>query len=311
MNETRYREAERRLWASVGAAPTERELALARTGTTVRVQELGEGPVVVFVHGASNAGTSWAHLASRLTDLRCVLVDRPGCGLSPPIGARLQDVDRLATFADALVVDVLDAIGVDTAMIVATSFGGYLALRAAAAHPDRITRTMAIGWPIGAPIAVTPLSMRLATVPGLGPLMLAIPPTRPMVRAMLRNIGLRAAIDSGRFGEVEIEWFRSLLRDTDTMRNDLRALPSILTPIKGVNESILFADALLASIATPVHFLWGDDDPMGGEATARAFVARIPGAELEMLPGAGHAPWIDDPEHAATSTRRFLYGPAA
>ena len=66
MDVARYRRAEDALWASVGARPTERWLELERTGAMVRVLELGDGPPVVFVHGASNAGTSWAPLAARL-----------------------------------------------------------------------------------------------------------------------------------------------------------------------------------------------------------------------------------------------------
>jgi hypothetical protein len=47
MNEGRYREAERRLWASVGVTPTERRARLERTGLTVRAQEVGQGPAAV------------------------------------------------------------------------------------------------------------------------------------------------------------------------------------------------------------------------------------------------------------------------
>ena len=306
MNESRYRSAEQALWASVGVAPTERRLTLDRTGTTVRVQEVGEGPTVVFVHGASNAGTSWAALAARLDGFHCVLLDRPGCGLSDPLTTRFDDVARLEAFADALVVDVLDALGVAQAMVVATSFGGYIGLRTAAAHPDRVTRTVLLGWSIGAPIAKTPMSMRISTVPGLGQLMLAIPPTSGMIRSMLKGVGLRGAIESGRFGPVEIQWFKAVLRDTDTMRNELRSLPPILSPIKGINESILLGDALLSSITTPTLFLWGGDDPMGGADAAALFAARVPGAELEVLPTAGHAPWIDEPDHVAATIARFF-----
>lgn len=42
---------------------------------------------------------------------------------------------------------------------------------------------------------------------------------------------------------------------------------------------------------------------MGGVDVAREFVAKIPGATLEVLDGAGHAPWVDDPERAATFVR--------
>ena len=33
------------------------------------------------------------------------------------------------------------------------------------------------------------------------------------------------------------------------------------------------------------------DDPFGGADTARQLVERMPYAELELIPGAGHAPW--------------------
>src|SRR5688572_15276915 len=176
MNEVRYREAERRLWASVGVAPAEQQVRLGRTGLTVRVQEVGQGPAVVLIHGASNSGTSWAGLVTRLDGFRCVLPDRPGCGLSDPLGVSFDGLEPLAAFADTLVVDLLDAMGLDTAHLVATSFGGYIALRTAAAHPDRVGRIVELGWTFGAPVARLPLLMRLATVPALGRLLTAIPP---------------------------------------------------------------------------------------------------------------------------------------
>ncbi|RPI09398.1 MAG: alpha/beta fold hydrolase, partial [Actinobacteria bacterium] len=114
----RYRAAEQRLWRSLGVTPIERKVALTRTGITVRLQECGEGEPVLFVHGASNAGTSWASLAALLGGFRCLLLDRPGCGLSDPLPQSLDDATRLAAFADDLVVDVLDALGVERAALV-------------------------------------------------------------------------------------------------------------------------------------------------------------------------------------------------
>ncbi len=59
MQEAAYRAAEGRLWNVVGARPTERRLGLRRTGVTVRVQEVGSGPAVLFVHGVNTSGISW------------------------------------------------------------------------------------------------------------------------------------------------------------------------------------------------------------------------------------------------------------
>ena len=305
-NEFLYREAEQRLWEWAGVTPTERRLDLSRTGATVRVQEVGVGPPIVFVHGASNGGASWATLVNRLDGFRCILLDRPGCCLSPPLDTRFDDVARLATFADALVVDVLDALELENAHLVGTSFGGYIALRSAAAHPDRFRRLMLFGWSVGAPIAVTPFVMRVGSIPLLGRLTGAMPPTRRMVKGMLRQIGLRGAVDSGRFTEEMIDWFLAMLRYTDTMANELRAGPRIVTPLKGMNDSILLPASLLGRITVPTFFLWGGDDPMGGADTARSFSGLVPGSQLEVMPSAGHAPWIDDPEHAAAVTSAFL-----
>ena len=71
--EARYRVSEGALWSSLGVAPSERRVRLPRLGREVRVQELGTGPPVLFVHGGSTCGTSWADLAVRL----------PGSGRRP------------------------------------------------------------------------------------------------------------------------------------------------------------------------------------------------------------------------------------
>ena len=306
MNEERYREAEQRLWRSLGVAPTERRLHLDRTGTTVRVQEVGEGPAVVFVHGGSISGASWAPLVSKLDGFRCVLLDRPGCGLSPPVITGFADVQKFEAFADALIVDVLDALEIASAHVVSTSFGGYIALRSVAAHPERIGRMVEFGWTIGAPVGRWPLVMRLANVPTLGLLLASVPPNRRAARAILRGIGLRQALEAGRITEEMLDWFVSLLRDTDTMRNELKAGPRIIYARGGMNEDILLPAGLLASIQTPIYFLWGAEDPLGGAEIARQFVKHFPNAELELMPGAGHAVWMDDAEHAAAATRKFL-----
>jgi pimeloyl-ACP methyl ester carboxylesterase len=310
MDEARYREAEHRLWESVSATPSEQRLRLDRTGVTVRVQEVGEGLPIVFVHGLSNGALSWATLAARLDGFRCVLLDRPGCGLSEPLAATLDDPGALAAYGDALVVDVLDALAIDHAHIVGTSFGGYFALRAAAAHPGRVDRVVEFGWTVGSPTKTLPLVLRLGSMPAVGRLMNMMPINERAVRAMLGSIGLRQALANGRFSQAMVDAYVSLLRDTDTMRNELRQGPHAFQ-WRGIDKSTLLDAGLLSTIGTPTYFLWGEEDPMGDAAIARAFVSQIPGAELEMMPAAGHAVWVDDVEHAAAVTRQFLEGEEA
>jgi pimeloyl-ACP methyl ester carboxylesterase len=234
-----------------------------------------------------------------------VLLDRPGCGLSDPLDTVFDDEASLATFAESLVVDVLDALELDTAHVVATSFGGYFALRSAAAHPDRFRRIVELGWTVGAPSAPMPALMRVAGKPVIGRLLAGFPPNERAVRAMFRRIGLRQALDAGRVPQEVIDCYRDLLRDTYTMRNELRANSRVLSPKVGMDSVLLPAD-VLAKVQAPAYFLWGEDDPFGAPGSERQFVGQVPNAELELLPGAGHAVWIDDPDHVARATERFL-----
>ena len=305
VNETRYRDAEAKLWNSVGITPTERRVHLKHTGVTIRVQEVGEGEPILFLHGVSNSGSSWADLVARLDGFRCLLVDKPGTGMSEPFPKPFRDVQAFEAFSDAFVPDVLDALGLPTAHVVSTSYGGYTALRGAAAHPDRIDGIVEFGWTVGAPAAKLPALMRWGTTPLLSRLMTSIPVTKSAVRIMFKQIGLRQALEAGRISQETIGVYRALLNDTNTLRNEIAAGPRIIFP-KGMDEKIILSASLLSSIQAPIYFLWGEEDVMGGADIARAFVAQIPNAQLELLPGAGHAVWMDDPDHAARVTTDFL-----
>lgn len=301
----RFHEAERRLWTSVGATPTDRWVTL-RGGGRVRLQEFGDGPPLVFIHGGSVSGSSWAHLPAALPEFRCLLVDRPGCGLSDAIPGGLPDLDSVHAYTDRFLGELLDALELERAMVAATSLGGLFAFRGAAAVPDRVEKLVEYSWLMGAPVEKAPFSARLAAVPGAQALAARIPMSRSMVKTALAQFGLGRAIESGKFDDVMLDWAYALMRHTPTMRNEMRSLPDVVTPIKGVNRDLLLTDELLAKLTMPVLFLWGEDDPNGGGAVARGFAPRLPDAELVIVPDAEHAPWIDDLDVCVEHTRRFL-----
>ena len=120
-----YRAAEARLWQQYDLAPTEHFLRLPGLNTTVRVLEIGAGEPVLFVHGSPNAAPKWAPLVAQLAGTRCLLLDRPGCGLSAPVDYRGRDV---RAFGADLLAQTLDALGLEQADVVASSLGGALAL---------------------------------------------------------------------------------------------------------------------------------------------------------------------------------------
>jgi len=280
-----FRNAEARLWEHVGVAPLDRRIKLA-SGGEVRVQEVGDGPPVVFIHGTSVGGASWCHLAAGLDGLRCILIDRPGCGLSEPIvGGPLRDLAGIEAYADQLLPDVLDALELDQAAVAATSYGGFFAFRGAAAAPERVTKLVEYSWLIGAPSESAPLTVRMGALPGMQALTARMPMSRGMVKTALR-----------------------LLRHTNTLINEGDSSPQLFTPIKGQNDDVLLTDELLSKLTMPVLFLWGEEDPNGGAAIARSFAPRLPNAELVVVAGAEHAPWFDDPATCLSRTQEFLTG---
>ncbi|HET9520203.1 MAG TPA: alpha/beta hydrolase, partial [Candidatus Limnocylindrales bacterium] len=94
-------------------------------------------------------------------------------------------------------------------------------------------------------------------------------------------------------------------RHTDTMRHELGPSRVFVSPVRGL-RTMLLPTELLRKVRTPTHFIWGEHDPFGSPKTGRDLVALLPNATLEVLAGAGHAPWLDDVEHCAAAIRSHL-----
>jgi 2-hydroxy-6-oxonona-2,4-dienedioate hydrolase len=297
--EQRYREAEATLWGTVGLAPSEHHVRLATTGTTVRVQEVGDGQPVLFIHGGPNAGSTWAPMVAHLAGFRCLLVDRPGTGLSAPYPITTTNLPRIGA---AFVSDVLDGLGIDRAHVVASSFGGHLALRSAIAHPDRIGRMVQMACPALTEGDRIPAFMRLLTRGWIRRVVNALPPNERAARSILRQIGHGKSLDADRIPQAFLDWYLDLQRHTDTMRNDGEMIGQALPH----RAELTLSDDQLAQAEVPTLFWWGSDDTFGGEDVARQLVGAMPHAELTMVPDAGHLPWLDDPAAAARATSAFL-----
>lgn len=308
MNPDAYRSAEDQLWRHVGAAPRDRMVELARPRLKVRVQEVGDGPPTLFVHGGPNAGTTFAPLVGQLPGRRCILLDRPGCGLSEPPDYAAQDVRELAV--DTLT-SLLDALALPRVDIVASSMGGLWSIWFALAHPDRVGRMVQLGAPAGVPGMRTPPFMRLFATPGLSSLMTRTPADLPMMKKIMGWIGHGKSVAEGRFSDPYWRWSLALGEHTDTMTHDVRLIRRAVSPIVGMRAACRLSDEELGRLAAPLLWIWGSADTFGGVDVLERARRASPAAAWHLIPDGGHLPWLDDPETAARLTEAHLAGERA
>jgi pimeloyl-ACP methyl ester carboxylesterase len=163
------------------------------SGRRVHVVTGGDGPSLVHLHGTNTSSLSHLMLPGRTPDVRSYLVDRPGCGLSDAEPFRRE---RFREHAVSFVGDVLDALGIDTTILVGASGGGIWATWYALSHPDRVRGLVMLGSVPTLPGGRTPVPLRLAATPGVGDVMVrAMRPGRRMVRAMMASVGEADTID--------------------------------------------------------------------------------------------------------------------
>lgn len=301
----RYRQVERRLFEAAGIAPREVRITLPRLGVEARVLEVGKGEPTLFLHGGPNAAATWSYLAASASGLRCLLLDRPGTGLSRPL-ATVPDATTLGRVQEDLTVDVLDALGLNRAHLVGSSLGGFAALRSAATHPDRVLRVVLLGFPAFVPGWRQPRFFRLLRTPVLGRAVLALPPTPGSVRFSLRELGHQASLRAGKVPAPMLEWIRAWQADTDTMRNDAAIIVRCGSWRHGFDPSLDLGDDILSTVHAPTLVVVGSEDPVGGEEIARGLVDRLPRAQVEVMDDAGHLPWLDDPGRAAELAFSFV-----
>ena len=297
----RYRHAERTLWAHYDLEPTERFVELDAPAVRLRVLEVGSGDPVLLIHGTGGPG-SLASLVNELSGFRCLMLDRPGWGLSSPIDYAQHDYKSVV--AD-LLSGVLDGLSVDQAHVIGASIGNNWALRLAQKQPSRVGRTVLLGGSPLVPEIPVPSFIRLLSSP-IGAVIVRLPLKPKMVQGQLRQLGHGPSLDAGRIPDEFIEWRLALDRESDSMpseRDMVRAIASFRT---GFKPGLQFADAELAAIQQPTLYVYGTADPVGTVDIWRRAVGLLPRGELRLMDDGGHMPWFDDPSQVAGHVTRFL-----
>lgn len=244
----------------------------------------GVGPAVLFSHSWFCDGRQWPQAPAVVrAGYRVLNLDNRGHGRSGPHRERYTVWDM----ADDLVA-VLDEAGESAAVLVGLSVGGFAALRAALRHPARV-RALVL-----ADSAAGPQSWRgRAKARALAPIFLT-PARRVVMPTLLRTLFGPTARRTR--PDLIAEW-----RDRFAGQ-DPASMVTALDAIVGRDD----VTSELGRISVPTLVIVGEEEREPGVPASAALAARIPGAQLAVLPMTGHLSALESPRMFESRLLSFL-----
>ncbi len=266
-------------------------------GTTIRLEDgqviqlidRGEGVPLVFIHGLPGQASDFsACIAALSSDYRCIAYDRPGYAASMPLAA-----GRGAGIAHNVkdLLDLLDRLSVERAVLIGWSYGGHIAVQTAVEHPERVSGLIMLGaagpsfqWPIN----------------GLDWLLFRTPVGQYLMR-LVRAFGVRAlkpSMDDAYGGPTPaslVNSFLTSIRNNDAIAHWLKE-GNIWDP----------STSPVSQVTQPCLVMHGDADTRIPFAVAEDVHCQIPQSQLEKLPGVGHWPFASHPQEVVAKCREFL-----
>lgn len=250
------------------------------TGVTLSYVARGDrlGTPVLLLHPSGESRGCFDRLLTSLPrTIRAIAVDQRGHGDAdkPASGYSLPE------FADD-VEAFMDAVGVDSAVLVGSSSGGYVAQCVAVRSPDRVIGLVLVGSSrslLGRPPFADEVDR------------LTDPVDREWVKASLEWFP--------RFHEVP-DWYVED-RINDGVRTPARAWRQTLTGLTAAPPP-----TETGTITVPTVIIWGDRDELLTRADQEALAAAIPDSRFVVYEGAGHLVLWEQPERVATDLTDFV-----
>jgi pimeloyl-ACP methyl ester carboxylesterase len=240
-------------------------------------EEPAEETPVVYLHGVPTDADDWLPFLARTGGLA---PDLPGFGRSAKPGNFDYSIAGYDRFLEAF----LAACGVDRFSLVVHDWGA-VGLALAQRFPERVERLVIIDC--------VPL------LPGYRWHWIARMWRRPLVGELTMGFTSRRTMQFlARRGP--IEEFPPDVLDRVLSRLDHGTQRAILRLYRSAPPDVLAAAGRdLGRIEAPALVLWGEDDPYIPTRFAEAYAAALPNAEIELVAGAGHWPWVQRPDLTA------------
>jgi proline iminopeptidase len=270
--------------------------AMSRTFTTpsgLVGSVTGSGPTVLVLHGGPGMTDYMHSLLPELDGYQVALFQQRGVAPSTLTGP--FDVATLR----GDVIDVLDTLNWESPSIIGHSWGGHLLLHLLAATPARV----------GAAVVVDPLG----AVGDGGMAAFQAELMRRLPKATVARLDELDAIETTRaltldeqLEAMEIVWpgYFSSLEVAQPIPQTGHA-PSEET-WNSIRAELPALAKLLRDCTVPTRFVHGACDPM--PVTSSTDTAALMGAPVDVLPGIGHFPWLEDPGCVRRSLDRLLAG---
>jgi 3-oxoadipate enol-lactonase len=240
-------------------------------------QVRGAGEPVLLLNGGMMTFAAWEPIAAPLAErFRLLLCDFRGQLLSPlPAPARLEEhVEDVVRLLGSLVEGPVHVLG--------TSFGAEVGLLLAALHPERV-RTLTL-------VAATDLFSREMFDIG--------EPVLAACREALSGGDRGRVLDAISAYAYRPEWLERNREALAARRTGVAALPDRwFSGVAALIESLRGVDLTprLGAIRCPVHVVAAGRDAVMPLERVRSLAAKVPGARLTEVPGAGHALVAEDP----------------
>ena len=255
----------------------EKELAVDGVRVFYR-QVAGDGTPTVYCHGNPTHSEEWLPFMERAGP--SIAIDMPGWGRSdrPDPAGFDYTMHGLSAFLDRC----LEELGVARRKLVVHDWGG-LALIGAQRRPELVERLVIADSVPFLPGYRWHWIARIWRRRGLGEMFNAISTRGGLALGLRQARGDRSPMPRE---FVDMIWEHG---DKGTRR-------AVLILYRGADEDRLAeAGRDLDRLTCPALVVWGDRDPYLPTRFAEDYARVLPGGELEVVEGAGHWPWIDEP----------------
>jgi 4,5:9,10-diseco-3-hydroxy-5,9,17-trioxoandrosta-1(10),2-diene-4-oate hydrolase len=252
-------------------------------GQRIHYHEQGEGPVVIFLHGAGGGASGYSNFKGNFpafasAGFRCIVPDMLGFGLSTKPDIPMYDLD----FFVAGLKGLIDALQLRDVTLLGNSLGGAIALGHALAHPADVQRLILM-----APGGVEELDTYLA-MPGIANMFAIYKSGRTGADAM------RAVMEMQLFDP-------SLL--SDEIINERAPIAATQTQAARSVMKVPNMTERLAELRCPIFGFWGVNDSFNPVGGAMKIVEHAPNARIVLVNRCGH--WVQV-EHQAMFNRQCI-----